>query len=335
MADQSNLPAIPRSPGALVSFEEMERMADAFAKSNLFGAKTKDQALSLLMIAQAEGIHPALAVMEYDIIEGKPARKAERLLARFQMSGGKVEWISYTDTNVTGKFSHPQGSTVTIPWTIEDASKVKFYKKDRNGNGGAWVPLTDKYNWKSWPRAMLRSRCISEGVRTCFPGAALVTLTSEEAQDVEVLAVDGVAIEEVEDFDQRPADERTSHAAKKEGDGVWADSALNACKTVEELDQLLASSRWKKLPKGWKSTFADKIAIIRVRVEGSGPETSTFDALKQSGLECLQADTPEAKQEAFEIWAGAMTPEKLEDCTEDQRKELRTLYRNIKAELSP
>lgn len=74
----------------------MSRMADAFAKSNLFGVKTKDAALSLLMIAQAEGIHPALAVMEYDIIEGKPARKAERLLARFQMSGGKVEWLKYT-----------------------------------------------------------------------------------------------------------------------------------------------------------------------------------------------------------------------------------------------
>ena len=85
---------------------DMGRMADAFAKSNLFGVKTKDAALSLLMIAQAEGIHPALAVMEYDIIEGKPARKAERLLARFQMSGSKVEWIKYKDTIVVGKFSH-------------------------------------------------------------------------------------------------------------------------------------------------------------------------------------------------------------------------------------
>ena len=96
----------------------MSRMADAFAKSNLFGVKTKDAALSLLMIAQAEGIHPALAVMEYDIIEGKPARKAERLLARFQMSGGKVEWLKYEDAVVTGKFSHPQGSSVEITWDL-------------------------------------------------------------------------------------------------------------------------------------------------------------------------------------------------------------------------
>jgi len=331
---EGNLPAVARpSAGAIVSFDEMERMADAFAKSNLFGAKTKEQALSLLMIAQAEGIHPALAVMEYDIIEGKPARKAERLLARFQLSGGKVEWLEYTDAKVSGKFSHPQGSTVTIDWTLADAAKVKFYKKDRNGNGGAWVPLTDKYNWKSWPRAMLRSRCISEGVRTCFPGAALVTLTSEEAQDVQVLSVEHIDDVDQRTEEERAGEERTSHAAKKDGDGAWADAALNACRAEAELDELLASSRWKKLPKGWKKTYGDKIETLRERLKGAEPVASTFEALKEAGLACAQMETPEAAQEAFEVWSGSLTPEKLAACTEDQRDELRTLYRNIKAEI--
>lgn len=334
MPDTSNLPALARQQGALVTFDEMERMADSFAKSNLFGVKTKDQALSLLMIAQAEGIHPALAVMEYDIIEGKPARKAERLLARFQMSGGKVEWLDYSDAKVSGKFSHPQGSDVTIEWTIEAARKITFYRKGQNGDSGKWVPLTEKYNWKSWPRAMLRSRCISEGVRACFPGAALVTLTSEEAQDVQVLSVDVI-----EDHDQRPEEERegearTSHAAKKDGDGDWADAALSACATEAELDELLKSARWRKLPKGWKTAFADKIEILRERVKGVAEAPSPFDTLKEAGTECLTHETAEERQSAFEVWSGSLTPEKLEACTDAQRDELRTLYKNIKAELA-
>lgn len=338
---EGNLPAVARpSAGAIVSFDEMERMADAFAKSNLFGAKTKEQALSLLMIAQAEGIHPALAVMEYDIIEGKPARKAERLLARFQMSGGKVAWTKFTNAEVWAKFSHPQGSDVEVKWAIDSnepdvtsAKKITFYKKGFNGESGKWVPLTDKYNWKSWPRAMLRSRVISEGVRTCFPGAALVTLTSEEAQDVQVLSVEHIDDVDQRTEEERAGEERTSHAAKKDGDGAWADAALNACRAEAELDELLASSRWKKLPKGWKKTYGDKIETLRERLKGAEPVASTFEALKEAGLACAQMETPEAAQEAFEVWSGSLTPEKLAACTEDQRDELRTLYRNIKAEI--
>lgn len=338
MPDTSNLPAVVARPaGAIISFDEMERMADAFAKSNLFGAKTKEQALSLLMIAQAEGIHPALAVMEYDIIEGKPARKAERLLARFQMSGGKVVWTKFTNVEVWAKFSHPNGSDVEVKWALDSndpdvtsAKKITFYKKGFNGEAGKWVPLTDKYNWKSWPRPMLRSRVISEGVRTCYPGAALVTLTSEEAQDIEV-----ISSEVIEDFDQMPESERSSYAAKQEGDGVWADSALGACQTEAELDELLTSSRWKKLPKGWHKTFKDKIDVVRERVSSGAlvNQLCQFDLLKEAGLECLQHETPEQKQEAFEIWAGSLTDEKLSSCNDEQRAELRKLYKSVKDEI--
>lgn len=124
--------------------------------------------MALMLIAQAEGRHPATAAMEYHVIQGKPALKADAMLARFQAAGGKVEWVSYTDKEVTGKFSHPQGGSLEVSWTIEMANAAK---------------LTGKDTWKQYPRQMLRARVISEGIRTIYPGVAVGVYTPEEVQD--------------------------------------------------------------------------------------------------------------------------------------------------------
>lgn len=160
----SNNPLVP------IALNDMERMSVAVAKSNLFGMKTPEQALALMFIAQAEGVHPAIAVRDYHIIQGRPALKADAMLARFQAAGGRVKWLSYTDEKVEGEFSHPQGGTVTVDWTRTRAAAAGLANKD---------------NWKSYPRQMLRSRVISEGVRAVFPGANSGMYTVEEVQDMD------------------------------------------------------------------------------------------------------------------------------------------------------
>ncbi len=152
----------------LVPVSDIEKMATAIASSNFFGMKTKEQAMALMFIAQAEGKHPATAAQEYHVIQGKPALKADAMMARFQAAGGKVEWKEYTDKEVTGVFSHAQGGSVTITWTIEMATAAK---------------LTGKDTWKQYPRQMLRARVISEGIRTVYPGVAVGVYTPEEVQD--------------------------------------------------------------------------------------------------------------------------------------------------------
>jgi hypothetical protein len=144
-------------------------MAVAVVKSGLFGMKTVEQATALMLIAQAEGYHPALAARDYHIIQGRPTLKAETMMARFQQQGGKVEWKTLTDTEVTAVFSHPSGGSASITWTFEQAKKAG---------------LTNKDNWKNYPRAMLRARVVSEGIRTVFPGVVLGVYTPEEVQDI-------------------------------------------------------------------------------------------------------------------------------------------------------
>jgi len=153
----------------LITVDQIQTMANAVVKSQLFGMKTVEQATALMLIAQAEGYHPALAARDYHIIQGRPTLKAETMMARFQQQGGKVDWKTLTDEEVTATFSHPSGGSATITWTFDQARKAG---------------LTGKDNWKNYPRAMLRARVVSEGIRTVFPGVVLGVYTPEEVQDI-------------------------------------------------------------------------------------------------------------------------------------------------------
>lgn len=165
--EQKNLTITQPAPPA-VPFSDIERMAVAFAKSGLFGIKTPEQGIALMLIAQAEGLHPAVAARDYHVIQGRPALKADAMLARFQAAGGKVVWNAYSDQSVSGTFSHPQGGSATVEWTLQQAKTAG---------------LTAKDVWRQYPRAMLRARVISEGIRTVYPGVSVGVYTPEELAD--------------------------------------------------------------------------------------------------------------------------------------------------------
>jgi hypothetical protein len=147
---------------------DIQKMAQVAADSKMFGFKSQAEAMAIMLLCQAEDMHPAIAMRDYHVIQGRPALKSDAMLARFQTSGGKVNWTSYTDEVVTGVFSHPQGGDVSITWNMEMAHRLGFTKKE---------------NWRNYPRAMLRARCISEGIRTVFPACVAGVYTPEEVQD--------------------------------------------------------------------------------------------------------------------------------------------------------
>ena len=159
-------------PAPRRSFDEVMHMAESFARSNLFGAKTVDQALALMMMAEAEGKHVATAMQDYDIIQGRPALKADAMLGRFQLAGGHVKWITMTDDACAAEFSHPTCAAHVIDWDMDRAKAA--------GLGG-------KDNWRKFKRQMLRARVIAEGVRSTFPAClrGAPHYVSEEVQDFE------------------------------------------------------------------------------------------------------------------------------------------------------
>lgn len=165
-----NLPTIHQPQPPVLQqfgFGEMERLAEAVARSGMFGLKTKEQALTLMAISQGEGRHPALAARDYDIIQGRPAKKAEAMQRDFMEAGGKIEWHQLNDTIADATFSHPMGGAVRIAWDMARAKTAGLGGKDM---------------WAKFPRQMLRSRCVSEGVRTVYPGATSGMYVPEEIE---------------------------------------------------------------------------------------------------------------------------------------------------------
>ena len=151
-----------------VALGDMQVMANAIVKSGLFGMKTPDQALALMIVATAEGRHPGSVASDYHIIQGRASLKADSMLARFQQSGGRVEWHDHTNEKVSATFTHPAGGSLRIDWDMARAKAA--------GLGG-------KDNWRSYPRQMLRARVISEGVRATFPAVLNGMYTPEEVQE--------------------------------------------------------------------------------------------------------------------------------------------------------
>jgi hypothetical protein len=160
----------------LVTVQDMGVMADAIVRSNFYGFKTKDQVIAVMLVAQAENKHPATVMQEYDIIQGRPALKSQAILARFQMAGGKVQWVEVGPKRCIGTFTHESGGSITVEWTIDMAKQAGVFKE-----GSAWT---------KYPEDMLRARVISRAVRSIYPACILGHYSSEEVQDFEPARVE-------------------------------------------------------------------------------------------------------------------------------------------------
>lgn len=151
----------------VIPVEQIKYLAQVMGESGLFG-KTAHQIASLALLAHAEGRALASVAMEYDIIQGKPALNSRTALARFQLAGGKMKYLESTAKVCRAEFTHEQGGTIEITWTIERAKEIG---------------LTTKDTWKKYPDQMLRARCCAEGIRAVYPACLGALYLSEEVQD--------------------------------------------------------------------------------------------------------------------------------------------------------
>lgn len=264
---------------SVVPYADMEKMAAVIAQSGLFGVKSQVQALALMLIAQSEGLHPATAARDYNVIQGRPALKADAMLAKFQSAGGKVEWIEYTEKRCEAAFSHQQGGKVTVSWTLEMARAAG---------------LTDKNIWKQYPRAMLRARVISEGIRTVYPAVLCGLYTPEEVRDM--VDVDGPAETIGPNMPQQPAPPAIEQEEPAAYDFAGAEFIINSIDDDAELAQWLAQERiknnWRKVDHphyvAVKAVCAERAEQIRSKRKALNPtpgKAATQESLAAAGFD--------------------------------------------------
>ena len=215
----------------------MERMAEAIAASKMFGINTREQALALGLLCQAEGLHPATAARDYHIINGRPSLKSEAMLSRFQQAGGRVTWDKYTDEEVVGIFAHPQGGSVTVSWTLERAKKAGLANRDI---------------WKSYTRQMLKARVVSEAIRMVFPSVLSGCYTPEE----------------IESFDQQTQTSTTEQAVDVVSFDIKAARlVLERCTTEQELRERFAQFYIYVQNNGFGQKLLDELVEIKNSVK--------------------------------------------------------------------
>lgn len=152
----------------LVCMDDLKQMASAACKSGLFQMPSPEAALTLMLLCQAEGLHPIQAMRQFHIIKNRPAMRADAMQAAFQNAGGKLQWIERSDARCSVEVTHPAGGTCVVTWTIEQAKSAG---------------LTNNPTWQKFPRAMLSARCISEAIRAVYPAVVCGLYTPEEVQD--------------------------------------------------------------------------------------------------------------------------------------------------------
>lgn len=108
------------------------------------------QALAIILAGQELGLPPMQSLRQIHVVEGKPVLSAELMLSLFKRQGGQAKWVESTDDKAVLFLRHPNGDEHTESFTMQEAQRAG---------------VTGKDNWRKYPKAMLKARCISAGIR--------------------------------------------------------------------------------------------------------------------------------------------------------------------------
>lgn len=180
-----------KSVEVVINNKNIAYYAEVIAAGGLFGVTNPNEALTMLLMCRDEGITVTQALNGFHIVKGKMSMKAETMYQRFLQLGGRVEWHELTEKRAEATFTHPEGGTIRLDWTIEMAQKAQLMKNPP---------------WNYYPRAMLKWRLVSEGIKTIWPITSLGLMTQYEAQDIpdKIIPSKKSSIENLIDQDDPP-----------------------------------------------------------------------------------------------------------------------------------
>lgn len=135
-----------------VNWEAELRGAATLMKSGLLpkAITSPEAALFLILTGRDLGLSPVQSVRSIHIIQGKVELDADIQLAIFKNRGGRAQFRELTDKRAVLELIHPNGDTHVETFTWEDATRAKLVNE----------------TWQKWPKAMLRSRAITAGMKS-------------------------------------------------------------------------------------------------------------------------------------------------------------------------
>lgn len=151
----------------------IEALGTAITKSGFAGCDRVEQGIIVAFTCLAEKITPIEFARSYDIIQGRPTKKAAVMLAEFRSKyGGDFDW---TEDGEDGK-----RATIKLTYKGKEKTPVSFSFDDAKAKG-----LAGKANWKMHLPEMLRARAATKALRMHVPEIAAGLYDPSELDDVE------------------------------------------------------------------------------------------------------------------------------------------------------
>ena len=151
--------------------EFINQMGKVFALSGAGGCATEADGKLMALACLCERKTIFEIARRYHLMAGKLVLKAETMLGDFRRAGGTHRWVNDGDDGraATLELTDPKGNVGSTTFTIEKATAAGYVKA-----GSQWLKRPDQ---------MLRSRCITDGIRKLCPEISSGEFVEEEVTD--------------------------------------------------------------------------------------------------------------------------------------------------------
>lgn len=233
-------------PAAPVEWDRELRGANYLLASGLCpdALKTPEAVLFVVLAGRDLGLSPVASLRGLTIIKGKLEVSADLQLGLFHAAGGRSQWEELSDTRAALKLAAPW---LTAPhlsvFTMADATRAGLAQE----------------NYRKYPKAMLRSRAITQGLKDIgFDATAGVYAPGEIGGEAVVVAdeVQPPAAAAPAETGEVPTEAQQSLLLKALRSDVWTDEerddwtersrGLTKIQMAGLLDQVLEAGRQKK-----------------------------------------------------------------------------------------
>jgi len=134
-------------------FQSLVVMGDQLRRTGFLPSHIKDGVsfAAIVLMGREMGMGTMAACRKLQVIKGTVTERADSQLARFKSCGGRSQFKELTEARAVLWLRHPNGDEHTETFTLDDAKRAGLSSND---------------NYAKHPKAMLRSRAITAGLKS-------------------------------------------------------------------------------------------------------------------------------------------------------------------------
>jgi hypothetical protein len=169
-------------------FQSLVVMGDQLRRTGFLPSHIKDGVsfAAIVLMGREMGMGTMAACRKLQVIKGTVTERADSQLARFKSCGGRSQFKELTEARAVLWLRHPNGDEHTETFTLDDAKRAGLSSND---------------NYAKHPKAMLRSRAITAGLKSVGWEGAVGIYDPDEIADSPEPAKEAVIVRQKPDVE--------------------------------------------------------------------------------------------------------------------------------------